>query len=98
MNLLKRPCIPDRIGILKCWFVGERKTGVPGEKPLGAWGENQQQTKPHVALTPGFEPGVIISKKSTRTHIHGEASFKGSYKSMALSTRLEVGYELKITL
>ena len=53
---------------------------------------------PHVALTPGFEPGLIISKKSTRTHIHGEASFKGNYKSTALSTWLEVGYELKITL
>ena len=39
---------------------------------------------PHVALTPGFEPDLIISKKSTRTHIHGEASFKRNYKSMAL--------------
>ena len=54
MNLLKRPCIPDRIGILKCWFVGERKTRVPGEKPLGAWEENQQQTKP----TCGFDAGI----------------------------------------
>ena len=29
-------CVPDRIGIWKCWILGERKTGVPGEKPLGA--------------------------------------------------------------
>ena len=66
-----------------------------------SWSMGREPTtnlNPHVALTPGFEPGLIISKKSTRTHIHGEASFKGNYKSMALSTRLEVGYELKITL
>ena len=54
MNLLKRPCVPDRIGIWKCWFLGERKTGVPGEKPLGAQGENQQQTKPTCCFDAGI--------------------------------------------
>ena len=32
-----RPCIPDRIGIWKSWFLrGEGKTGVLGEKSLEA--------------------------------------------------------------
>ena len=36
----KCTCIADRIGIWKCWFFGgDGKTGVPGEKPLGARGE-----------------------------------------------------------
>ena len=26
---------PDKIGIWKCLFRGEGKTGVPGQKPLG---------------------------------------------------------------
>ena len=32
--------------ILKTAARETRKTGVPGEKPLGALGDNQQQTQP----------------------------------------------------
>ena len=32
----KRASIPDRIGMYKCWFLEKGKTGVPGEKLLGA--------------------------------------------------------------
>ena len=35
-------------------FLGERKTGVPGEKPLGVKKENQQQTQP----TDSVEVGI----------------------------------------
>ena len=38
-------------------FQGERKTGVPGEKPLGARQKTNNKLNPHMALTPGFEPG-----------------------------------------
>ena len=37
-------------------FQGEGKTGVPGEKPLGARERTNNKLNPHMALTPGFEP------------------------------------------
>jgi len=36
---------------------GEKKTGVPGEKPLGARERTNNKLNPHMASTPGFEPG-----------------------------------------
>ena len=38
-------------------FKGERKTEVPGEKPLGAREKTNNKLDPHMAPTPGFEPG-----------------------------------------
>ena len=38
-------------------FWGEGKTGVPGEKPLGAKEGTNNKFNPHIASTPGFEPG-----------------------------------------
>ena len=38
-------------------FWGEGKTGVPGEKPLGAKERTKNKLNPHMAWTPGFEPG-----------------------------------------
>ena len=38
-------------------FWGEGKTGVPGEKPLGAKERINNKLNPHMASTPGFEPG-----------------------------------------
>ena len=38
-------------------FWGKEKTGVPGEKPLGAWERTNNKLNPHMASTPGFEPG-----------------------------------------
>ena len=46
-----------RIGIWKCWCLGEEKTGVPGEKPLGAKGKTNNKLNPHMASKQGFEPG-----------------------------------------
>ena len=48
---------PDRIGIWKCGFFLEGKTGVRGEKPLGAKERTNNKLNPHVTSTPGFKPG-----------------------------------------
>ena len=38
-------------------FWGERKTGVPGEKPVEAKERTNNKLNPHMASTTGFEPG-----------------------------------------
>ena len=38
-------------------FWREGKSGVPGEKPLGAKERSKNKLKPHMASSPGFEPG-----------------------------------------
>ena len=38
-------------------FWGEGKTVVPGEKPLEAKERTNNKLNPHMASTPGFEPG-----------------------------------------
>ena len=48
-------------------FRGERKTGVPREKPLGAKERTNNKLNPHMASTPGFEPGQQWWKASTLT-------------------------------
>ena len=37
-------------------FEESRKTGAPGEKPLGARERTNNKLNPHMASTPGFEP------------------------------------------
>ena len=37
-------------------FEGEGKTGVPGEKPLGAKERTNNKLNPHMELKPGFKP------------------------------------------
>ena len=39
------------------FFFGKRKTGVPGEKPLGARERTSNKLSPHMESTLGFEPG-----------------------------------------
>ena len=39
-------------------FQGEGKTGVPGEKPLGARERTNNKLNPHMASTPGWGPGI----------------------------------------
>ena len=46
-----RPCVPDRIGIWKCWFLRRGETGVPGEEPLRAKG-GPSTNSTHMASTP----------------------------------------------
>ena len=38
-------------------FCGHEKTGVLGEKPLGAKERTNNKLNPHMASTSGFEPG-----------------------------------------
>ena len=38
-------------------FYGEGKTGLSGQKPLGARERTNNKLNPHKASTPGFEPG-----------------------------------------
>ena len=42
-------------GSVSLW--GEGKTGVPGEKPLGARERTNNKLNPLMASTPGVEPG-----------------------------------------
>ena len=37
-------------------FCGGRKTGVPGEKPLGARTRTNNKLSPHMTPSPGIEP------------------------------------------
>ena len=37
-------------------FWGEGKTGVPGEKPLGAEKRTNNKLNPHMTSSPGIEP------------------------------------------
>ena len=38
-------------------FWGEGKTGLPGEKPLGAKERTNNKLNPNMVSTPGFKPG-----------------------------------------
>ena len=49
--------INGRIGISKGWLG---KTGVPGEKPLGAKEKTNNKLNPQMASTPRFEPGPRV--------------------------------------
>ena len=40
-----------------CGFLGERKTGVPGEKPLGVKERTNNKLNPQIVSKLGFEPG-----------------------------------------
>ena len=66
-------------GSLSTWFLielefanvgfwGEGKTGVPGEKPLGARERTNNKLNPHMVSTLGFEPGkwqIFLPEKGT---------------------------------
>ena len=48
-------------------FCGEGKTGVPGEKPLGAKKRTNNKLNPHMTSSPGIEPGPHWWKASALT-------------------------------
>ena len=67
-NSLKRVCefqIFLEFGNVGYW--GEEETGVPGEKPLGAKERTNNKLNPHMASTPGFEPGLHWKEASALT-------------------------------
>ena len=45
------------LGFGNVGFCGEGKTEVPGEKPLGARMRTNNKLNPHMAPSPGIEPG-----------------------------------------
>ena len=55
------------------------KTGVPREKPLGAKEKTNNQLNPHMASTPGFEPGARFSKVPVTLRVRNQI-FKSKYK------------------
>ena len=67
-NSLKRlPAFQIELEFGSVGFWGEGKTGVPGEKPLGARERTNNKLNPHMASTPGFEPGPHWWKDSALT-------------------------------
>ena len=48
-------------------FWGEEKTGVPGEKPLGAKTKTNNKLNPHMTPSPGIEPGPHWCEMSALT-------------------------------
>ena len=46
---------------------GKRKTGVPVEKPFGARERTNNKLNPHIASTPGIEPGLHCWEASALT-------------------------------
>ena len=50
----KCPCVPFRIGILKCWFLKRGENRSTWRKTSRSKGENQQQTQP----TYGVDAGI----------------------------------------
>ena len=50
-------------------FCGEGKTGVPGEKPLGAEKRTNNKLNPHMTSSPGIEPGPHWWKASALTTV-----------------------------
>ena len=49
--------VPDRFGIWRCWFLRRGKTGVPGEKPLGARERTNIKFNPHIDWNLGYVAG-----------------------------------------
>jgi len=49
---------PDRIRIRNVGFWGEGKTGVAGEKPLGARKRTNNKLNPRMTPGSGIEPGT----------------------------------------
>ena len=51
-------------------FWGEGKTGVPGEKPLGAKERTNNKLNPNMASMPEFEPGPHIGGRQRLSPLH----------------------------
>ena len=47
------PCVPDRIGIWKCWFLRRDENRSTRRKITRSKGENQQQTQPTYGVKAG---------------------------------------------
>ena len=75
-------------------FEAEGKTGVPGENPLGAKERTNNKLNPHMASTPGFEPGPHwweASALTTAPHLPPTLSLQSSFLRKTISVILTTG-------
>jgi len=49
-------CVQIELKFRNVGFLREGKTGVPGEKPLGARTRTNNKLNPHMTLGPGVKP------------------------------------------
>ena len=66
-------------------FWGEGKTGVPGEKPLGAKERINNKLNPHMASTRGFEPGPHwweVSALTTAPSLARVCTLRNTYRTV----------------
>ena len=59
--------IPGRIGIWKCWFLGKGENRSTRRKTSRSKEENQ--LNPHMALTPGYEPGPHSGRRQLQPDV-----------------------------
>ena len=78
-------------------FWGEGKTVVPGEKPLGAKERTNNKLNPHVASTPGFEPGSHWWEASALTTALSHFAIPCSPISVTVYSDFEKGRRIKCT-
>ena len=87
----------DRIGIWKCCSVLEEgKTGVLGQKPLGARARTNNNLNPHMTPSEGIEPGPHWRKTSAPSLLpifNGKLTLKLNSQNSILS-KLITYYEI----
>ena len=66
-SCIKRSSFRIELEFRNVGFCGEGKTGVPGEKPLGAEKRTNNKLNPHMTSSPGIEPGPHWWKASALT-------------------------------
>ena len=55
------PCVPDRIGIWKCWFLRRGENRSTQRRTFQSKGENQQQTQPTYGVDAGSQTrGTLV--------------------------------------
>ena len=67
-HLLNARAIRVELEFRNVGFCGEGKTGVPGEKPLGAEKRTNDKLNPHMTSSPEIEPGPHGWKASAPHH------------------------------
>ena len=72
-------------------FCGEGKTGVPGEKPLGAEKRTNNKLNPHMTSSPGIEPWPHCGRRvlSPLRHPCSPFSLGGHQTPCLLSLRMK---------
>ena len=75
----KCPCIPDRIGVWKCWFLRRGENRRTRRKTSRSRVENQQQTQPTYDAGSGNRTRVTLSGGERSHHLRQPCSPSASY-------------------